>query len=106
MTRHRPAHWTLSASLRHRILRAPKPFKTRKCTPHSHRSLTQATKDFMVDIVHFFVYRWPYLCLTSPEKFSVEQTPKSGIAEAGLTGIGVLGGRGAEHSLQVLGALL
>lgn len=57
-------------------------------------------------MVHFFVYRWPYLCLTSPEKFSVEQTPKSGIAEAGLTGIGVLGGRGAEHSLQVLGALL
>lgn len=63
-------------------------------------------KDLMVDIVHFFVYKWPYLCLMSPERFSVGQTPRAGITETGLTGIGVLGSRGAEHSPQVLGALL
>lgn len=59
-----------------------------------------------MDIVHFFVYRWPYLYLMSPEGFSVGQTPRAGIAEAGLTGIGVLDSKGAEHSPQVLGALL
>lgn len=62
-------------------------------------------KDFMEDIVHFLVYRWPYLCHMSPEGLSTGQTPGAGITEAGLAQIWVLGNGGAEHTPQVLGAL-
>lgn len=61
--------------------------------PHSHHSLRQATKGLMMDTVCFLVYRWPYLCHTSPEGLSVGQTTGAAITTwlgLGLWTVGML----------------